>query len=180
MKPGVPAFEIRRIRQGDSEQPFKCKTNALTAYFRKHAFDNDSRSTALTYVAVTNDGQVLGYYASAMASVKSADVAGSLTWEPPRYDLPVALMCRLATRKGLEGQGIGTRLLFHMFDTVAQTADKLGCLGIAVDAKDNEALTFYGKRGFEALPASPEQPEWPKRMFLHIATIREALGRRNP
>jgi hypothetical protein len=48
----------------------------------------------------------------------------------------------------------------------------MGCLGVIVDAKDEDAARFYDKYGFVRL-ASGE--EWPRRMFLPIATIRRAL-----
>jgi hypothetical protein len=57
-------------------------------------------------------------------------------------------------------------------------AARIGCIGVLVDAKSG-AINFYERLGFE--PQAPVEgqvaahPE-PMPMFLHISTIRAAIG----
>lgn len=46
------------------------------------------------------------------------------------------------------------------------------CLGIIVDAKDEDAERFYSKYGFAPLPPAT----WPQRMFLSVETARAAFA----
>jgi hypothetical protein len=54
---------------------------------------------------------------------------------------------------------------------VVDGAGTFGCVGIVVDAKDEAAERFYLAYGFVTIVAE----EWPRRMFLALATVREAL-----
>ena len=51
-------------------------------------------------------------------------------------------------------------------------ADILGCMGIIVDAKDEDAERFYAKYDFVTISAEA----WPHRMFLAIGTARAAFA----
>jgi ribosomal protein S18 acetylase RimI-like enzyme len=64
------------------------------------------------------------------------------------------LLGRLAVDKHYQGQGYGDALIFHAFSITKDAAEKIGTLGIIVDAKDDLAACFYEKFGFKLLSAS--------------------------
>jgi len=85
----------------------------------------------------------------------------------PAHPLPVALVGRLAVDLRAQGRGIGGILLTDALLRVAEVADQVGCYGVTVDAKDESAMAFYQRFGFEALPPA----RFPQQMFLPIATV---------
>ncbi len=54
---------------------------------------------------------------------------------------------------------------------VVDASTIIGCLGIVVDAKDEDAMRFYEKYDF----ASLVDEDWPRRMFMPIGTARAAF-----
>ncbi len=66
-------------------------------------------------------------------------------------DIPFLLLDRLAVDKRHQGQGYGDALIFHAFQTTVDAAEKVGILGMIVDAKDDKASAFYEGFGFRRL-----------------------------
>jgi GNAT superfamily N-acetyltransferase len=114
---------------------------------------------------------VLGFYTLCMAGVPSAQIAPVVEGKLPRYDMPVALIGRLAIDERAQRRGLGEKLLMDALRRVMDGAGTLGCVGIIVDAKDEDAERFYLAYGFATIAAA----EWPRRMFFALATAREAL-----
>lgn len=94
----------------------------------------------------------------------------------PRYPLPVALLGRLAVAQSAQGRGIGPRLLRDALRRVLETSTSVGCLGVIVDAKDESAEGFYLNFGFTPLPLEAGTPPWPRRLFIALETVRDALA----
>jgi ribosomal protein S18 acetylase RimI-like enzyme len=91
----------------------------------------------------------------------------------PRYPMPAALIGRLATDERVRGRGYGERLLGEAIDVILAISESIGCFGVITDAKNEGAVGFYEKYGFELLPVVAE---FPKRMFIALETVRAARG----
>ena len=61
------------------------------------------------------------------------------------------MLGRLAVDKKYQGQGYGDTLIVHAFKTTVDAAEKVGILGMIVDAKDDNAASFYAGFGFKRL-----------------------------
>lgn len=164
-------YETEPIGPEDPTSGFRCGKHALDDFFKRHALDNDRRGLGKTYV-LRQGGAVLGYYTLSMADVEPDVLAAPSGARYPRYPLPVALLGRLAVAETAQGKGIEARLLRDALRRVAALADQIGCVGVVVDAMDEEAARFYEKFGFESVTTGP----WPRRMFLAIGTLRAAAG----
>jgi ribosomal protein S18 acetylase RimI-like enzyme len=168
------------IARTDAASGFRSGVHALDDYFRRHALTNDEAGVGRAYVIRRTDGEdpalpaVLGYYTLSMALVAAAAVEGRLARRLPKYPMPVALIGRLAVDERARGRRVGEALLVDAIRRVADAATLLGCVGVIVDAKDAAAEGFYVKYGFVTIDAT----SWPRRMFLPMATVRDALGRR--
>jgi GNAT superfamily N-acetyltransferase len=114
---------------------------------------------------------VLGFYTLCMAGVPSAQIAPAVAEKLPRYDMPVALIGRLAVDERAQRRGLGECLLIDALRRVVDGATMFGCVGIIVDAKDAAAERFYLAYGFTTV----DEADWPHRMFLALVTAREAL-----
>ena len=170
-------FVTTSIESADAKSGFSCGKHALDDYLARHAVANDAAGVGRAYVLRRGPGDpaelpaVLGYYTLSMAHAESADVAKVVGKKPPKYPMPVALICRLAIDKRGQGRRLGERLLMDALRRVIDAASILGCTGIIVDAKDDDSEHFYAKYDFVTVTTEG----WPRRMFLPIGTARAAF-----
>ena len=166
-------LNVRPITEADAASGFRCGKHSLDDYFARHAISNDragvSRAFVLPGETEAGDPKVLGYYTLSMALLGSAEASSVLSTRLPRYPVPVALIGRLAVHEHARGRGFGEMLVGDAFERVVTIADQIGCLGIVVDAKDEDAEKFYLKYAFTALASA----SFPRRMFLPLAVIRD-------
>ncbi len=171
------SYATGRIEPADATSGFRCGKHPLDDYFARHALANDQAGIGRAYVSRKSTGddealpRVLGFYTLSMASFASHALAPALVKKMPRYPMPVALIGRLAVDERARGRRIGERLLVDALQRVVDASELLGCLGIIVDAKDEDAERFYVKYDFITLHSEG----WPRRMFLSIGTARSAL-----
>lgn len=85
--------------------------------------------------------------------------------------LPCLLLGQLATVQEWRGEGIGTGLLKHALQRCIQGAALIGGRAFIVNALDDEAATFWLRRG---LLSSSDDPIVLARSILDIAASLEA------
>lgn len=135
-----------------NRKQFDCGVNVLNIYLQQLANQDQKRNLTRIYV-LTQDTRIIGYYSISAHSVLSNDLPDKQRLA--HYsNVPFLLLGRLAIDKEFKGQGHGAKLLFHAFKTTAEMAEKIGILGMVVDAKDEQAANFYEKFGFKRLSAS--------------------------
>lgn len=176
--PPSPAPRTRRIGPADPACGFRCGQHQLDNYFRRHALPNDQGNIGLAYVAEASAEDVavglpavIGFYTLSMAAAVSSDVGSAIAKKLPRYPMPVALIGRLAVDQRARGRRLGEALLLDALLRVISAAEIIGCLGVIVDAKDENAERFYEKYDFVTVDAS----SWPRRLFLPIDVARAAF-----
>ncbi|MGH9598232.1 MAG: GNAT family N-acetyltransferase, partial [Terracidiphilus sp.] len=85
-----------------------------------------------------------------------------------RYPVVSAtLLGRLAVASNLRGQGLGRTLLLDALRRALAHSAHVASAGVVVDAKDENAVTFYSKYGFVPLIGSDH------RLFLTMRTIEQ-------
>lgn len=169
---------IRRMGPADPRSGFRSGVHPLDDYFRRHALTNDQLDVGRVYVLESSDADldaglppVLGFYTLSMASITSQEAATALQKRLPRYPMPVALIGRLAVDERARGQRLGESLLIDALKRVVDAADLVACLGIVVDAKNDNAEHFYKRYDFIVV----DETSWPHRMFLPIDVARAAF-----
>jgi GNAT superfamily N-acetyltransferase len=130
---------------------FDCGAPALNDYLRKYAWQNHQSRAARTYVT-TRGGRVVGYYTLAAGSVRREQPPPRVVKGLGQYPVPLILLARLAVDQAEQGRGVGAALLKDAILRAAQAADIVGCRAILVHAKDQNAMAFYRKYGFEPSP----------------------------
>lgn len=185
----VGAPEIRRLGQRDLCDGFTSGDEALDAFFRQYAKQNERRSVTATSVAVV-DGVLAGFVTVVPSGIDPARLKG-LVKGLPRQSAGVLVLARMATDTRFQGKGIGSALLRDVvFAGALELAARFGCVGILVDAKPG-AVAFYAKYGFVSLLAEttaaddaiatgsreslPPQTS-PTSMFLPLETVRRAAS----
>jgi hypothetical protein len=173
-----PSYVTAPIEEADVKSGFSCGKHPLDDYFARHALANDRRGIGRAFVLRRRSSDeamlppVLGFYTLSMATAESAQIAAVLKEKLPRYPTPVASIGRLAVDTRAQDRRLGEKLLVDALHRVVDAASIVGCTGIIVDAKDEGAEKFYAKYDFVTVAAEG----WPHRMFLPIATARDAFA----
>ena len=112
---------------------------------------------------------VAGYYTLSAAEIELGLLPDAVRKRLPRYPaLPALLLGRLAVDHRFRGQGMGRRLLYDAFRRVSDIAEQAGVFALIVDAKDDEARTFYIRFGFELT-------DDPMKLRITLSRIREQI-----
>jgi GNAT superfamily N-acetyltransferase len=176
MSEGASPYETRPIEPADATAGFSCGKRALDDHFARHAVPNAQSGVGRAYVLAAPPGAdarlpaVLGFYTLSMASAESSQIAPLVARKLPRYPLPVARIGRLAVDRRAQGLRLGEALLVDALRRIVDAANLVGCLGVIVDAKDEDAARFEAKYDFATLTGEG----WPRRMFLAMGTARAA------
>lgn len=145
---------------------FTCGSVALDRYLIKQACQDTRKHVAATFVLVETDSpSVLGYYSLSATSIELGELPERIIKKLPKYPfMPAILIGRLAVDKTRHGMGYGQLLLIDALKRCLNTQD-IGWVAVIVDAKDEQAVTFYEHHQF--IRFSPNA----LRLFLPRATI---------
>jgi GNAT superfamily N-acetyltransferase len=148
--------------------PFSCGKPALDLWLKTRALSNQEKG--FTVVMVVHDqGRVVGYYGLAPSAVLPAAVPRSIRTGQPPNPVPCLLLGQLATDQASAGRGIGTGLLRHALIRCVAGARLIGGRALLVKAIDEEAASFWNRRGF--LPSKDD----PLTLFRSLPDIAAAL-----
>lgn len=167
------SLRVRRLEPSDDRRRFSSGNPDLDRFFQRFAGQNQFRHhLGVTYIAVAEE-HILGFVTVAPSEIEIDALPGERRRQLPRYPLPVLRVARLAVAEQAQGCGIGKALLRFALDLARRTAEKIGCVGVVVDAKP-EAQAFYLRYGFEPFAALEgallDRPE-PIPMFLPLSAI---------
>lgn len=144
----------------------------LDIYLKQFALVNDETGVARTFVACSENDkkQILGYYSCSMSLVDFKDIPENHETKLPGYPIPALLLGKLAVDKSLHRRDIGKKLLEHLYRNTVDVSKKVGVHLLRVDAKDEEAKTYYvNKRGFMPLKDNSLG------LFIPLSTLSEAI-----
>ena len=144
-------FEYLKPKKHDRKR-FDCGVSALNFYLQRGANQDQRRSLTKIYVLAEGE-RIIGYYSISAHSVMRDNLPDDIKLAGYR-DVPFLLLGRLAVDKAFQGQGYGDALIFHGFKITLDAAEKVGILGMVVDAKDENAASFYEGFGFRPLRGS--------------------------
>ena len=102
------------------------------------------------------DGRIVGFATVSAASIHVDDISEKLRRRLPHYPLPVLRLARLAVDQGWRQRGVGRQLLRTILLLAHEMADRVGCIGVLVDAKPDavEYYRQYGSRNWRSSKAS--------------------------
>jgi GNAT superfamily N-acetyltransferase len=145
---------------------FRCGRPSLDDWLHHRALKSEGRS-ARTYVACLGR-TVAAYYCFAAGAVRLDDVPKPMQRNMPTL-VPVILIGRLAVDAQYQGTGLGKAMLKDALLRALQAAEIVGARAVMVHAIDEEAATFYARRGFIRFPDASYT------FFLPMEAIRAAL-----
>lgn len=147
---------------------FNCGKPTLDHWLQRRALSNQQKG--FTAVLVVHDaGRVVGYYGLAPTAVVPTSMPRAIRTGQPPDPVPCLLLGQLATDVGWAGRGIGTGLLKHALQRCVAAADLVGGRALMVNAVDEEAAAFWGRRGF--IPSKDD----PLVLFRSLADIAASM-----
>lgn len=169
---------VRRLEAQDERSGFRSGNIDLDRFFQRYAGQNQFRHhIGTTYVAV-NGETITGFVTVASGEMVAEALPPPLRRTLPSYPLPILRIARLAVDVRFHGLGIGKLLLSNMLKLALDMRDRVGCIGVLVDAKA-ESVVFYSTLGFSPIGlvrgVLGDRPE-PIAMFLPIRQIATAIG----
>jgi GNAT superfamily N-acetyltransferase len=168
---------VRRLEPADDRTGFRSGNIDLDRFFQRYAGQNQFRHhVGTTYVAVQGD-RLTGFVTVSSGEIIAEKLTKNLRRRLPDYPLPILRLARLAVDERFQGHGIGELLLRAMLELALEMRDRVGCVGVVVDAK-SDAVAFYSTLGFKPIDlvrgALGDRPE-PVAMFLPIAQVAAAV-----
>jgi len=163
--PSVPPFCVVPLDTAlHDRNQFDSGSTALNRYLCEQVSQDMRRRVTACFVAVDDDAHVAGYYTLSTASVPLLDLPETLRRKLPRYDsVPAVRMGRLAVDLAFQGQGLGAALLISALKRSARS--DIASAIFFVDAKDDQAASFYKKYGFAPFIDTPLG------LFLPLSTV---------
>jgi predicted GNAT family N-acyltransferase len=158
-------FLIETLAESHDRAGFSSGVAALDRYIKEQATQDMRRRATVCYVALQAPNvKVAGYYTLAAAGVPLSDLAKTLARRLPRYpSVPVARLGRLAVDQAYRGRKLGSALLW---DAAMRTLrSEIAVFALVVDAKDEQAESFYIHHGFVPFSSQPRQ------LILPLATF---------
>lgn len=169
---GLTNITVEPLGRRHDRTAFHCGAEALDRYLKQQARQDADKHVAASFVAVSPpDTRVLGYYTLSASVLTLSDLPDDLARKLPRYpQLPVTLLGRLAVDQSTKGQGLGEHLLLDALHRSLAHADQIAAMAVMVDAKDENAVSFYRHYGFLPLQAKPN------RLFVPMRSVAQLLG----
>jgi len=171
------AIEVRLLRKADDRSSFRSGDEQLDLFFHGYAGQNQFRHhIGSTYVAV-EAGIIAGFATVSVGHIEIEKLPSSLRRKLPDYPLPILRLARLAVDRNAQGRGVGEHLMRTVLSVAIELREKLGCVGVVVDAKPG-ARSYYSRFGFvelEVIEGALEERPAPRPMFLPVASIAQAL-----
>lgn len=148
---------IEPLNKSHQRKQFDCGIDALNSFLKLHARQNQKNSFSKTYVAVSadtasDDNEILGFYTLSSGQIDHDSLPNNM--KHPRYPVSIARLSRLATDVKHQGKGVGAFLLFDALKKISAASELIGMFAVVVDAKDEQAKTFYQRYGFLQLQES--------------------------
>jgi GNAT superfamily N-acetyltransferase len=146
---------------------FQCGSEPLNDYIRRYASQDVRRNIARVFIATPENDprQLSGFFTLSAGSVSCSSLPASLARKLPHYPVPVALIGRLGVDKKFQGKGLGSILLADACQKVSQASTVLAMAGIIIDAKDDDAISFYKHFGFIPLQGQAGRMLLPASVF---------------
>jgi GNAT superfamily N-acetyltransferase len=163
-------IEVRPLRPDDNRSRFRSGNADLDRFFVRYAGQNQFRHhIGTTYVAAEGD-TIVGFATVSASHIEIDRLPAERARHLPRYPLPVLRLARLAVVETAQGKGVGAVLLHAVFSLAREMAERVGCVGVIVDAKP-EAVGLYEHYGFEAIEVTEGSRPLAIPMFLPLGAI---------
>lgn len=165
-------YQIQPLNKNHNKEVFSCGVEELDQYIELRAGQDKRRCIAATYVLSERDSDlVVGYYTLSATSVELKDLPEKVVKRLPKYPIVSAtLLGRLAVDEKYHGNRFGELLLVDALKRSLEISSNVASFSVITEAKNEAVVKFYQRYGFIQLP------DYKQRLFLPMATIRQAFN----
>jgi GNAT superfamily N-acetyltransferase len=156
---------------------FDCGEPALNEYLQKTAAQHLKKGIANTYVLInsTESKRILGFFTLSFLEVDLSEVPAIYGKTLPKSHLPAVKLAWLAIGKSCQGKNYGRLLLVDAMHRVAAAIrNTAGVVGLFIDAKNRNVVTFYEKYGFIPLRDNPLSVMIPHQTILGLFSVKKS------
>jgi GNAT superfamily N-acetyltransferase len=141
--------QVLEVRRHDCAA-FHCGVPALDDYLHKYAAQHNAKGISTVFALVDDaaPSKILGFYTLSAALVGVQQLSDTERKMLPLYPVPCFRMGRLARTIESRGTGLGEVLIGCAVDRCLHARSLVGAYALLVDAKDEEAKSFYERYGF--------------------------------
>ena len=165
-------YRVEALGRQHDRSVFSCGVEPLDRYLREQAGQDARKRVAAPFALCEGKSHaVLGYYTLSALSVDVGAWPKDVARKLPKYPVvPATLIRRLAIDRGLRGRGAGEHLLMDALRRALAASREVASVAVVVDAKDDNAVSFYRRYGFIAFP------DQPNKLFLPMAVVEQLFG----
>jgi predicted N-acetyltransferase YhbS len=163
-----PELRLERLDAHHDLAAFDSGNGELDGWLLRHALAAQKMDSARSFV-LTRSQLVVGYFSLTMGSVLRQDAPAKLVRGLPAYPVGMVLLARLAVDQGEQGKGLGAALLAEALRKAVTAGDAAAARLVVVDAIDEDAVRFYERHGFIAVP------EHPLRLYRRTRDVAQSL-----
>lgn len=157
---------------------FSCGVEQVDNFFRKTANKLVKADNLRVYVMVSEDSQLIGFYAINAHKVDYTELPTKYASDRPGHGgIPAIYISMIGVDLRFAGHGFGGDLLADCLKRIARIGDELGVSVVMLDVLDdgNPALVekrkqLYVGYGFAPLPTND------MRLFLPLATVKQLIA----
>jgi ribosomal protein S18 acetylase RimI-like enzyme len=162
-------LRLERLGAGHDLTAFDSGSDELDGWLRRHALAAQQMDSARTFV-ITKRRRVVGYFSLTMGSVRREEAPAKLVRAMPAYPVGMVLLARLAVDRRDQGQGLGGLLLAEALRKAVAAGEAAAARLVVVDAVNDDAVRFYERHGFVAIP------EHPRRLYRRMKDVAASLA----
>lgn len=143
-------YRITVLESHHTQMSFDCGEPALNDYLHKYSTQNQKLGVSTTHIMEAATGDLIGYFSLVVSTIEAQSLPHQDTKRLPRYveRPPVILISRLALDNNYKGKGLGERLLIQALLKCYEVLSIAGIIAVIVDAKHQQAKSFYERYGF--------------------------------
>lgn len=162
-------YVVEPLSKEHKRSDFCCGVPPLDHYFHEQIVQDRKKKVAAPFVLINKATQeVAGFYTLSATSIHLGELSKEIQGRLPKYPLiPATLIGRMAIDKRHQKKKLGAFILVDaLFRSIKS---EIASFAVVVDAKNEQAFSFYESFGFIAFPAHPQ------RLFLPMKTIEKIL-----
>lgn len=161
---------FQQIKRKHKRSEFDSGDSDLNKFLREDARQNAKDGIGTTHVLTDDSKTIYGFYTLSASSLALNELPSEHQSTLPSYpEVPAILLARLAVDKRHQGQRLGETLLMKVFQDAVDMLDRVGIHLITTVAKNQQAVEFYVRYGFKAVPSNPNY------LFIPIKLVKKAL-----
>lgn len=148
-------LQLEILNDSHNYLEFDCGNEALNQFLMKRAKTEAAQRLSKTRVAINDKEVVIGFYSIAPSVIAKSSLANPEGRGVPYAEVPAIRIGRLAVDKRYQKSGFGRAILKDALQICLNLSNEFGGRVVVVDAKNQQAASFYSRYGFKPIKQNP-------------------------